>query len=70
MFASEIASELDRSYQLVGKRGKMLAQRGLVKRDANEEGRRTFEITPLATGSYFSDLQNVGLDVPLEPADP
>jgi len=69
MYASEIASELDRSYQLVGKRGKMLAQRGLVKRDENAEGRRIFEITGLATESYFSDLETVGLDVPLEPVD-
>jgi hypothetical protein len=69
MNASEIALELDRSYQLVGKRGKMLAQRGLVKRDENEQGRRIFEITELADKSYFSDFENVGLDVPVETSE-
>jgi hypothetical protein len=63
MYASEIASELDRSYQLVGKRGKMLAQRGLVDRKENEEGRRTFNITDLATQSYFGDSEFAALEV-------
>lgn len=70
MYASEIAAELDRSYQLVGKRGKMLAQRGLVKRDENEQGRRIFQITPLATQSYFNDTEIVGLEVPPEMIEP
>lgn len=66
MYASEIALELDRSYQLVGKRGKMLAERGLVKRDENEQGRRRFQITDLATKSYFSDADSVRLEIPIE----
>ncbi len=65
MHASEIALELDRSHQLVGKRGKMLAERGLVKRDENEQGRRTFQITDLATKSYFADADSVRPEIPL-----
>jgi len=63
MYASEIASELDRSYQLIGKRGKMLADRGLVTRTESEQGRRTFAITPLAEKSYFNEQNGEGLDV-------
>ena len=63
MYAGEIAAEMDKSYQLVGKRGKMLAERGLVKRDLNDEGRRIFEITSLAQTSYFSDDAGDSLDV-------
>jgi DNA-binding MarR family transcriptional regulator len=70
MYASEIASELDRSYQLVGKRGKMLAQRGLVDRDENDEGRRIFKITPLANQSYFSDKDIVELELRPETTKP
>jgi len=55
MYAGEIAAELDKSYQLVGKRGKTLAERGLVSRDPNDQGRRVFELTPLAESSYFAD---------------
>jgi DNA-directed RNA polymerase subunit RPC12/RpoP len=70
MYAGEIAAELDRSHQLVGKRGKMLAERGLVNRDRNEQGRRIFEITPLAESSYFTTDQADSLDVgPGEPTD-
>ena len=36
MYAGEIAAELDKSYQLVGRRGKHLADRGLVVRDLND----------------------------------
>jgi DNA-binding MarR family transcriptional regulator len=55
MYASEIAADLDCSYQLVGKRGKFLAERGLVDRKMNEEGRRQFEITKTAKKLYFTD---------------
>lgn len=37
---TSIAGELDCSYQLVGKRGKILADRGLVTRSQNEQGKR------------------------------
>jgi DNA-binding MarR family transcriptional regulator len=52
MFASDIAADLDCSYQLVGKRGKFLAERGLVNRAENAAGRRIFEITDDALETY------------------
>lgn len=55
MYAGEIAAELDKSYQLVGKRGRTLADRGLVSRELNDQGRRVFELTPLAETSYFAN---------------
>jgi hypothetical protein len=63
MFASEIALELDRSYQLVGKRGKILADRGLLNRNKYESGRRQFNITDFAKKTYFSDDSASRLDV-------
>src|SRR5579859_2324705 len=63
MYAGEIAAELDKSYQLVGRRGKTLSERGLVNRDLNDQGRRTFEITPLAESSYFQEVAGDSLDV-------
>ena len=53
MFAMEIAAQLDCSYQLVGKRGRTLAERDLVSRGENEKGRRVFEITTIAQKVYF-----------------
>ncbi|QKI88731.1 hypothetical protein [Thiomicrorhabdus xiamenensis] len=64
MYAAEIASELDCSYQLVGKRGRFLHDKGLVSRDTNAGGRRVFGITPLAEESYFSDEKKANLEVP------
>src|SRR5579864_114152 len=66
MFAGEIAAEMDKSYQLVGKRGKMLAERGLVNRERIEQGRRLFEITPLAEKSYFAEDATDSLDMGAE----
>lgn len=63
MFAGEIASELDCSYQLVGRRGRYLHDRGLVVRGKNESGRRVFAITDLAEESYFSENDEDGLSV-------
>jgi DNA-binding MarR family transcriptional regulator len=57
MFAAEIAEDLDCSYQLVGKRGKILADRGLVERTENEQGRRLFELTETAEKKYFSNTE-------------
>ena len=54
MFAKEIAAQLDCSYQLVGKRGRSLAERDLVAREENETGRRVFVITPFAQEVYFA----------------
>ncbi len=52
--ASEIAGELDCSYQLVGKRGKIMADRGLVQRRMHE-GRRRFQLTEMAKQDYFEN---------------
>ena len=54
MKAAEIAAELDTSYQMVGKRGKVLDEKGLVRRFEVDK-RRAFEITDLARQSYFAD---------------
>jgi DNA-binding MarR family transcriptional regulator/uncharacterized Zn-finger protein len=62
MFAKGIAAELDCSYQLVGKRGRNLAERGLVLRDENERGRRIFEITATAEDVYFRDSADDAMD--------
>jgi hypothetical protein len=53
MFAAEIAGEMDTSYQLIGKRGKSLSERGLVRRDKDKTGRRQFRITEQAERIYF-----------------
>lgn len=53
MFASQIAAELDCSYQLVGKRGRNLSDRNLVIRGENEARRRVFEISDAAEEIYF-----------------
>lgn len=53
MFANQIASELDCSYQLVGKRGRNLSDRELVIRSENESGRRIFLISDAALKTYF-----------------
>lgn len=72
MFAKEIASELDCSYQLIGKRGKNLADRDLVVRDENEKGRRVFEISDTAESVYFKNVAEDSMDFgdnDLEPTD-
>jgi DNA-binding MarR family transcriptional regulator len=63
MFASEIASDLDCSYQLVGKRGKFLGERGLVNRAESAQGRRVFEITNDARQTYFRRVPEDDLDI-------
>lgn len=55
MFAKQIAAELDCSYQLVGRRGKHLAEKDLVKRSHNSKGRRTFEISDVGSSVYFNE---------------
>ncbi|MET0327086.1 MAG: helix-turn-helix domain-containing protein [Ilumatobacteraceae bacterium] len=55
LFAGEIAGELDCSYQLIGKRGKNLADRGLVDRTENEQGRRQLTLTNVAERIYFAE---------------
>jgi predicted transcriptional regulator len=62
LFAADIAGELDCSHQLVGKRGKNLDERGLVKRSVTNEapnyGRRQFELTRDAEEIYFKDVED------------
>lgn len=62
MFAKDIAEELDCSYQLVGKRGRNLADRSLVKRDTDNRGKRVFQITDRATEVYFADEPSDGME--------
>ena len=69
MYPGEIAAELDKSHQLVGRRGKNLAEKGLVRRERNEHGRRVFEITNLAEASYFARTPADELDVPTDPSE-
>ncbi|MES2180187.1 MAG: hypothetical protein V4550_20190 [Gemmatimonadota bacterium] len=64
--AAQIAGELDCSYQLVGKRGKALAERGLVTRTM-AGGFRLFEIAKLATTAYFSNPARNDLQMESEP---
>jgi DNA-binding MarR family transcriptional regulator len=66
MYASEIGAELDKSHQLVGRRGKNLAEKGLVSREFNEHDRRVFGITQLARESYFARVAADELDVPAD----
>jgi len=49
---SEVAGELDCSYQLVGRRAKNLDDRGLVDRE-RDGNRRVYRPTPLAEQIYF-----------------
>jgi DNA-binding MarR family transcriptional regulator len=61
--AAEIAADLDCSYQLVGKRGKIMEEKGLVDR-LMERNRRKFRITDIARGEYFRDNESRSLDLP------
>jgi hypothetical protein len=51
--AADIAEDLDCSYQLVGKRGKIMEERGLVSRKM-DRNRRRFQITKRALENYFA----------------
>lgn len=62
--AADIAGELDCSYQLVGKRGKIMAERGLVEREKNAKNRRIFFITQKAKEEYFDQNSDRKLSVP------
>jgi DNA-binding MarR family transcriptional regulator len=66
MVASEIAGELDISYQLVGKRGVNLEHRGLVFRRLNDASRRVLEITEEARRDYFEGNAERRLDLESE----
>ncbi|MDV6375684.1 hypothetical protein [Deinococcus arenicola] len=62
-FAADIAEELDCSYQMVGKRSKLLDQKGFISRSDASQGRRTFEITGQARDIYFSVNDQDHLDL-------
>ncbi len=62
MYAKELAGELDCSYQLIGKRGKILEERELLKRDEDPSHRRVFTITNLAKKRYFENTPEDSLD--------
>lgn len=62
LMAADIAGELDCSYQLVGKRGKIMEERGLVDRD-KMKGRRIFKITERAREEYFTSNDDRRLNV-------
>jgi hypothetical protein len=63
LYAADIAEELDCSFQLVGKRGKILAERGLVDRGKKKGNRRLFKITEDAFKEYFEGNKERRLDV-------
>lgn len=52
--ASDVAAELDCSYQLIGRRVKNLDERGLVNRDEYEQNKRVYRPTRLAKDVYFA----------------
>lgn len=60
--ASDIAQELDVSYQLVGKRAKKLGDRNLVERPM-VNGRRQLSLTDAARRIYFDPARPMNLDV-------
>lgn len=66
--ASEIAGELDCSYQLVGKRAKIMEDRGLVKRRM-ENRRRRFKLTQKARSEYFEHNTDRKLSIAPTPED-
>ena len=61
--AAEIAADLDCSYQLVGRRGKIMEEKGLVNRSM-QQNRRRFRITQQAIVEYFDANESRHLDVP------
>jgi hypothetical protein len=65
LVATEIAEDLDCSYQLVGKRGKIMEQKGLVDR-LMEQKRRKFRLTEQAMREYFDDNESRKLDIQTE----
>jgi len=63
MVAAELAGELDCSYQLIGRRGRNLADQKLVIRDRNRNNRRVFRLTDEAREDYFDDNEDRDLDI-------
>jgi len=63
LMAAEIAADLDCSYQLVGRRGKIMEGKGLVDRSL-QQNRRRFRITAQAIEEYFDANESRQLDIP------
>jgi len=68
MFAGEIAEELDVSPQLVGTRGKRLAEQELITR-RSVKNKRQLEVTDRAKDIYFSEPDASSLQVDEESAE-
>jgi DNA-binding MarR family transcriptional regulator len=62
LMAAEIAEDLDCSYQLVVKRGKIMEQKRLVHR-LMEQKRRKFRLTEQAMREYFDGNESRRLNV-------
>jgi hypothetical protein len=68
LFANQIAAELDCSYQLVGKRGKILSERNLIIRGEDEKGRRIFGISESANSLYFVEVEGDKMSFDTDPS--
>lgn len=64
LFAREIAEELDCSYQLVGRRGMIMEQRGLIDRIKRDNSPRVYKIRKEAVRDYFDNNKDRTLNVP------
>ncbi|MGX0961819.1 hypothetical protein AB7M63_002268 [Bradyrhizobium japonicum] len=64
LFAREIAEELDCSYQLVGRRGMIMEQRGLINRTKKDSSPRRYKLTKEALRDYFDNNKDRTLNVP------
>ncbi|MGJ5050883.1 hypothetical protein ACQR09_27745 [Bradyrhizobium oligotrophicum] len=63
LYAREIAEELDCSYQLVGRRGLIMEQRGLIDRIKKDNSRRVYRIRKEAVREYFENNHDRTLKV-------
>ncbi len=63
LYAREIAEELDCSYQLIGRRGKIMEERGLLDRIRKENSRRVYRLRPEAAREYFDKNQDRYLNI-------
>ncbi|MGY2987731.1 hypothetical protein [Bradyrhizobium sp. USDA 4508] len=64
LLAREIAEELDCSYQLVGRRGMIMEQRGLIDRIKKDNTRRVYKIRKETVRDYFENNKDRTLNVP------
>ncbi len=62
LYAREIAEELDCSHQLIGRRTRIMEQRGLVDR-VKEKQTRVYSLTAQAQSDYFAHNQERSLQV-------